>query len=433
MQIEMRYGKKGLTLDLPSDMDVTVLQKRRMRVIEDAPAAVGRALEHPEGSGSLSEETRRRRNACILVCDITRPVPNALVLPPLIKTLMDAGLHADSITVLVATGLHRPNEGDELRELIGDEWVLKTVKVVNHFARNDTDHVDLGKTPGGIPVKLDRRFVEADLRIVTGLVEPHFMAGYSGGRKVIVPGIAHQDTIRALHSARLLTRDGVANCVLDGNPVHEEQMNTVRMVGRCFAVNTVIDEDRKLSFVNFGPIEESHKAAVAFAKPYFEVPVERRFGTVVTSAAGYPLDQNYYQTVKGMVGVIGMVEADSDIFVVSECAEGLGTPEYAEAQARLIHMGVDDFLSEALEREYALIDEWESVMQTKAMRTARIHLFSECLTKEEKMLTGVRTVDMLSSAIAGCVKRKRDKRVAVVPEGPYVIPACCPQDRAGTR
>jgi len=179
-----------------------------------------------------------------------------------------------------------------------------------------------------------------------------------------------------------------------------------------------------LSFVNFGAVEESHRAAVAFARPYFEVPLDRGFRTVVTSAAGYPLDQNYYQTVKGMVAVIGMVEPDSDIFVVSECAGGLGTPEYAESQARLVHMGVDGFLSDALGREYALIDEWETVMQTKAMRTARIHLFSECLTKEERMLTGVQTVDVLSKAIAECVEGKQDKRVAVVPEGPYVIPVC---------
>jgi nickel-dependent lactate racemase len=196
------------------------------------------------------------------------------------------------------------------------------------------------------------------------------------------------------------------------------------MLGKCLAVNTVIDEDRMLSFVNFGAIEESHEAAVTFARPYFQVPVDRRFRTVVTSAAGYPLDQNYYQTVKGMVGVMGMVEPASDIFVVSECAGGLGTPDFAESQARLVHMGVDGFLEDAMRREYALVDEWETVMQTKAMGTARIHLFSECLTKEELMLTGVHTVDVLSKAIVECVEGKQDKRVAVVPEGPYVIPAC---------
>jgi len=424
MQIAMKYGRKGLTLDLPDDMDVTVIHGRKMPVAQDPLGAMQAALSRPAGCRSLGDEARGCKSTCILICDITRPVPNHLVLPPVIEALIDAGVRPDSVTVLVATGLHRPNEGEELRELIGNDRVLKTVRVVNHFARNDDDHVHLGTTAGGLPVRLDRRFVEAELRIVIGLVEPHFMAGYSGGRKVIVPGISHRDTIRALHSTRLLTRDGVANCMLDGNPVHEEQLRVVRMLGRCFAVNTVIDEDRNLSFVNFGTIEESHAAAVDFARPYFEIPLERRFGTVITSSAGYPLDENYYQTVKGMVGVLEMIEPESDIFIVSECSGGLGTPEYAEAQARLVDMGVDRFLEEASQREYASVDEGETVMLTTAMRTARIHLFSECLTVKERGLTGVRTVDSLTGAIRGCVERKRDRRVAVIPGGPYVIPAC---------
>jgi len=424
LRILMSYGRTGLTLDLPDDMDVTVLHKQRMPVIREPLAAVRAALSHPAGSRTLSEEAKGCRSACILVCDITRPVPNSLVLPPVVETLIDAGIQPDSIILLVATGLHRPNDGEELARLIGSEKVLETVRVFNHYARNDDDHVYLGTTEAGLPIRLDRRFVEAELRIAIGLVEPHFMAGYSGGRKVVVPGIAHSDTIRALHSTRLLTSENVANCVLEGNPVHSEQLAMVRMIGKCFSVNTVIDEGRNLSLVNFGALEESHTAAVGFARPYFEIPLERRFRTVITSGAGYPLDQNYYQTVKGMVGVVGMVEPDSDIFIVSECSAGLGTPEFAVAQARLVDMGVDRFLHDASQREYASIDEWETVMQTKAMRTARIHLFSECLTEREKVLTGVRTVDSLAEAVRECVEQKEDRKVAVIPEGPYVIPVC---------
>ncbi len=424
MQVAMKYGRKGLTLDLPDDMDVTVIRGKKMPVAQDPLGAVQAALSRPTGSRTLPEEARGCKSACILVCDITRPVPNHLVLPPVVETLVDAGVRPDSITVLVATGLHRPNEGEELRELIGSEWVLKTVKVVNHIAKNDGDHVYVGKTLRGLSIRLDRRFVEAEMRIVIGLVEPHFMAGYSGGRKVVLPGIAHRDTIRALHSTRLLNCDGVANCMLEGNPVHEEQLQAVRMLGKCFAVNTVIDGDRNLSFVNFGTIEESHAAAVDFAGPYFDIPLERRFRTVVTSGAGYPLDQNYYQTVKGMVGVVEMIEPQSDIFIVSECSGGLGTPEFAEAQARLVNVGIDRFLEDASRREYASVDEWETVMLTKAMRTARIHLFSECLTERERGLTGVRIVDSLTGAIRECVERKQDRRLAVVPQGPYVIPVC---------
>lgn len=431
MRVVMKYGKRGFPLDLPDDLEVTIIQKKVMPILKDPEGAVRSAFSQPVGCKQLIEEAKGCKSICILICDNTRPVPNSIVLPVLIQELIKAGVKPASITVVVATGLHGPNEGDELRELVGSDWVLKTVQVVNHFARNDGDHVYLGNTSRGMPVKLDRRFVNADLRVVIGLVEPHFMAGYSGGRKVIIPGIAHHETIRVLHSTRMLEHEKVANCVLDGNPLHEEQLAVVRMVGGSLAINTVIDEDRNLSFVNFGSIEESHLAATSFARPYFEIPVNRRFNTVVTSAAGYPLDRNYYQTVKGMVGVSDILEKGCNLFIVSECSEGLGTQEYAESQAKLINMGMDRFLKETSQKKYASIDEWESVMQVKTMKTGTIHLYSECLSKDERALTGINMIESLSEAIEKSVKEKNDKHVAVIPEGPYVIPVYRPDNKSG--
>ena len=203
MIVDLLYGKSGLPVRFGDDVDVTVIAKPPMPVLDDPDAAVGRALLEPVGSPPLADLAEGKRSACILICDITRPVPNRLFLRPMIETLLAAGIDAADITVLVATGLHRPNLGDELAEVVGDPWVLGQVAVVNHHAEADEAHVDFGETPTrGTPVKLDRRFVEADLRIATGLVEPHFMAGYSGGRKVVAPGIAHADTIRTFHSAR---------------------------------------------------------------------------------------------------------------------------------------------------------------------------------------------------------------------------------------
>ena len=204
MKYLMNYGRTGLSLELPDHWNVTVIRKKPMPVLPDPVAAMARALKEPVGSKTLMEEAKGCSKVCILICDVTRPVPNGLILPAVIRELLETGLSPEQITVMVATGLHRPNEGDELREVVGDDWVFNTVKIVNHFARNDADHVSLGFTSRGTPIKLDRRFVEADLRIVTGLVEPHFMAGYSGGRKVIVPGVAHQETITRLHTATFL-------------------------------------------------------------------------------------------------------------------------------------------------------------------------------------------------------------------------------------
>jgi nickel-dependent lactate racemase len=428
MHVVMRYGRKGLSIDLPDGLHVDVIRKGTMPVLKEPAEAVRSALSHPSGGKSLKEVVQGRRGICILICDNTRPVPHAIVLPVLIGELIDAGARPDSITILVATGLHRPNEGEELRELIGSDRVLQTVKVVNHFAGNDEDHVLLGTTPFGTPVKLDRRFVSAGVRIAVGLVEPHFMAGYSGGRKLIAPGIAHQDTIRVLHSTRMLNDERIANCVLDGNPLHEEQLRIVEMAGgAALALNTVIDEDRNLSFVNFGEIKQSHLDAVSFARPYFEIPVPRKYKTVITSAAGYPLDRNYYQTVKGMIGAAGILAPGGDLFIVSECSEGLGTAEYAESQRRLINAGIDGFLEETSQKQYASIDEWEAVMQVKAMKAGTIHLYSEGLTAEEHALTGVQRIRSLEEAVERSVGAKNDTRVAVIPEGPYVIPVYRPE------
>ena len=426
MNINMKYGKTGLSLDLPGDIDVTLIQKKAMPVLKDPEGAVKAVFANPVNCKTLGEEAKGCRSCCILICDITRPVPNGLILPHLIKELTEAGMAADSITVLVATGLHRPNEGDELRELVGSDWVLDTVTVANHFARLDDDHEYLGTTSGGIEARLDRRFIQADLRIAVGLVEPHFMAGYSGGRKVVVPGIAHEKTIRAFHCARVLEDRMTANCIIEGNPLHAVQMEVMQMVGRCLAVNTVIDEDRRISFVNFGEIEESHLEAVSFVRPYAEISLKTRFKTVLTSSGGYPLDKTYYQTVKGMVSALDILEPGGDIIIVSECSEGIGSPDYAEAQMCLNDGGPDRFLHGILEKKYAAIDEWQTEMQVKAMKRGNIFLYSSGLTKEQQALTGVTVIESPLSAVLESVKAQGHRRVAVIPEGPYVIPLFVP-------
>jgi nickel-dependent lactate racemase len=353
-------------------------------------------------------------------------VPNGLLLPPIVRTLVDGGMAPDAIRVLVATGLHRPNEGSELEELVGDAWVLSSVRVENHFARNDHDHVLLGATRSGTVVRLDRRFVEADLKLVTGLVEPHFMAGYSGGRKVIAPGIAHSETITTFHNARFMSHPRADNCMLEGNPLHREQLEIVGMLGKVLAVNTVIDEHRRLSFVNYGDVVESHLRAVEYIERYARVPVPRRFNTVVTSAAGYPLDKTYYQTVKGMVGPVDILEPGGNLIVVSECSEGIGSPEYVEAQRRLIEQGVDGFYAGIARKSHADVDEWQTQMQLKPMRAGSVHLFAGGLDAGQRGLTGVDVIDDVQQTIERCVARSGDASLAVIPEGPYVVPVYQP-------
>ena len=418
MNVRLLYGRGELEVRLPAGCEPTVVEKPAMPVIEDPAAAVAAALD----GGGLAEAATGARSACLLICDITRPVPNRLLLRPLVERLESAGVPRDAITVLVATGLHRPNLGDELAEVVGDPWVLEHVPVVNHYARNDDDHVDLGRTRRGTPIRLDRRFVEADVRIATGLVEPHFMAGYSGGRKVIAPGIAHAETITTFHNHRFMSDPCAENCVLDGNPLHREQLEILERIGGALALNTVIDDQRRLAFVNFGECRQSHLDAVAFVRRFAEVPLPHRFATVVTSAAGYPLDKTYYQTVKGMVGALGALEDGGDLIVASECSEGLGSAEYRDAQRRLVAAGPDAFLSGIAGKAHADIDEWQTQMQTRSLARGRVSLFAGGLSSSDRALTGVGSVASVERAVAESMERHRDPRVAVIPEGPYVIP-----------
>jgi nickel-dependent lactate racemase len=425
--IDLLYGRGSIAISPPPGCVPTVVRKEAMPALAEPLAAVERALLAPVGSPPLKELARGKRSACILICDITRPVPNRAFLPAVIRALLEAGVPRAGITVLVATGLHRPNEGEELAELVGDPWVLGAVTVQNHDATCEADHVLVGQTPRrGTVVRLDRRLVEAEIKIATGLVEPHFMAGWSGGRKVIAPGVAHAETITTFHNAAFMAHPCAANCVLDGNPLHEEQLAIVEMLGGALALNTVIDDERRLAFVNFGEIVQSHLQSVAFAKRYAQVPVQRRFHTVVASAAGHPLDQTYYQTVKGMVGPIDILEPGGDLIVASACSEGLGSKHYVEAQRRLVQLGSAGFASSIAGKDHADIDEWQTQMQLKPMRLGRVRLYTDGLDDVDAALTGVERVHNLTAAIADSMARHRDPHVAFVPEGPYVVPIHAP-------
>jgi nickel-dependent lactate racemase len=422
-RIDLLYGKGHLPVSLPAHVRPTVIRKGAMLKLPDPHAAVAAALAQPIGCAPLGELARGKRSACILICDITRPVPNHLFLRPMIETMVRAGIPLDAITVLVATGLHRPNEGEELAEVVGDRWVLAEVRVENHFARDEAMHLDLGRTATrGTPIRLDRRFVEADLRIATGLVEPHFMAGWSGGRKVIAPGVAHHETIRTFHSARFMGDPLAVQCNLIGNPLHEEQLEIVRRLGDCYALNTIIDEDRDLVHVTFGEIIASHMAAVDFVTTSCRIGMGRRYKTIVTSSAGHPLDKTYYQTVKGMVTPLDILEPGGTLIIASSCSEGFGSPEFRDAQAKLVSLGADRFLATLTAKSLAEIDEWQTQMQMKAMRLGRVELYTTGLDDEERRITGVALTTNIDQALHQAVARHDDPDVAFIPEGPYVVP-----------
>ncbi len=424
---ELLVGRSTVRVSVPAPAHVDILRKPTLAPLASPSQAVAAALDRPVASAPLRALAAGARHACIVVCDITRPVPNGALLRPIIERLEDGGIAPGAITVLVATGLHRPNLGDELRSVIGDDWVLERVRVVNHDARAADELIDLGVTPGrSTPVVLNRAFVEADVRIVTGLVEPHFMAGYSGGRKVVAPGVAGERTIRTFHADRFMGDPLASSCNLVSNPLHEEQLAIVAMVGFVFGVNTVIDERRDLAFVNAGEVVASHDEAVAFARTCSELACSAPYDLIVTGAAGHPLDATYYQTVKAMVTPLEVLAPGGDLVVVSSCSEGLGSPDFRESQRRLLERGTDAFVDELRAKALASVDEWQTQMLLRATRLGAVHLTTTGLDDEALALTGVLPCSDVQAFVEAYVRDRPAARVALIPEGPYVVPRLRP-------
>jgi len=240
---------------------------------------------------------------------------------------------------------------------------------------------------------------------------------------VIAPGVAHHETIRTFHSARFMEHPLATSCVLDGNPLHDTQLEIVQMLtGPVLSLNTVLDEHRNLVYAAFGDVIESHLQAVEFARASCELNVGRKYKTILTSSAGYPLDKTYYQTVKGMVTPLSILEDGGDLIIVSECSEGFGSEEFCEAQKRLVELGPAGFLESIAEKSLADVDEWQTEMQLKPMRVGRIKLFAPKLGDDPSALTGVEPVTDLADSIAESMQRQSDNDIAVIPEGPYVVP-----------
>ena len=420
--IKLLYGKNGLLLNIENNWKPNIIRKPIMPIIENIPKKIEEIFSKPINSKSLYEICKNSKSACILVCDITRPVPNDLFIEYMIKDMNKAGIELKNIIIIIATGLHRPAPEKEIKEIIKSKWVLSNIKIVNHYARDASMHKKIGVTSKGNVIKLDKRFLESDVKIATGLVEPHFMAGYSGGRKVIAPGIAHAETITTFHSARYMENKFSTSCNLISNPLHEDQLEIVKMIGNVYAVNCVIDENRKLSYINFGEIISSHLKAVNFISSYAKVKCSKEFSTIITTAAGAPLDSNFYQTVKGMVTPLGILKEGGDLIIAADCSEGLGSDEFIASQKNLLNIGADKFLEQILNKDHAEIDEWQTEMEVKSLRKGNIYLYSEGLSDIDKKLTGVNITNNIANTINKSIEKHKDYNIAIIPEGPYVIP-----------
>ncbi len=420
MRLTLDYHKTGLEVEIPDQHFAAVLNMRETPPLADPVAATGEALRRPVAATPLETLSRGRRNACVVVSDITRPVPHGVILPPILTCLERGGIGPEDITLLVATGLHAPMDEDQLRETL-TEAVVDRYAVVNHVARNSEEQAYLGVTTTGIPIHVDRRYVESDLKVLTGLIEPHFMAGYSGGRKLVAPGLVGVETIRHLHGPGILEHPLATAGVLDGNPLHEAALEIARRAGTDFILNVAMDEERRITGVFAGELDQAHRHGVRHVDGMVVSTVEEPVDIVVTSAAGYPLDTTFYQAVKGMVGVLDILKEGGSIVIAAGCADGIGSAEFEGLLRQTTD--IDAFIEWIQQPDVFTIDQWEIEELVKALKKGRVYLHTDGLREDEIRDCLVEPVSSVEDGIARALKHHGAKAtIAVVPRGPYVIP-----------
>ena len=421
MKVNFAFGRTGLTLELPEGFDYRVLEARSAVPLDDPASAIAQALDAPTGRPPLIEMARGKRTAAISVCDITRPAPNREILPPVLARLEAGGIPREGITILIATGLHRPATEAEIREICGEETADR-YRVLNHRARELAEHRSLGKTASGTPVHIDDRFISADLHITLGFIEPHLMLGYSGGRKLIAPGLAAQETIKVLHSPRFMRDRRAAEGSIDDNPLHRELLEIARMARHDFLVDVALGRGtprRPIAAVFAGDPEAAHRQGVEFVSRVMLETLDQPVDAVITTAAGYPLDLTLYQALKGVTAASHIVKPGGKILLLAACQEGVGGPEFA----RMVNEGLSDqeFMKK-IEGAPVTVDQWQ--LEKLALVTARADVLyyvpglpseyypvlwgKACASAEEAL--GKLTTSLKSGA-----------RIAVIPEGPYVL------------
>ncbi len=354
-----------------------------------------------------------------MICDITRPVPNQMILTPMLATLEAAGIPRDKITILIATGLHRPNVGEELVEMVGAE-IAARYRIENHHGQVINEHTFLGTSPRGVPMWIDSRYVRADLKITTGLIEPHLMAGFSGGRKLICPGIAALETVKVWHGPDFLEHPKADCGILDGNPVHEENTWIGRRAGCDFIVNVVIDSERRpLAFVA-GDMEEAFLKGVDFVRRVVVDTVSEPVDIVVTSSAGYPLDTTFYQAVKGLTGALPIVKQGGTIILAAGLSEGIGSPEFQRLFSE--NTSLESFVERILGKEYFVLDQWQLEELAKVRRKAKVKVVSHGLPAATIDSLFVESAPSVEQAVADSLAEYgADAKIAVIAKGPYVL------------
>jgi nickel-dependent lactate racemase len=417
-RIELAYGRRGLCVELGAQADV--IEPRYVAGVPDEVAAIRAGLRSPSSGPPLKDVVPRGASVGISVCDVTRPFPGRRVLPVLLDELQACGV--GSVTVFIATGTHRACTSEELRQMLG-EAVLASCEIVQHDAFDASRHTRVGTVLGTTtPALVESRFVDQAVRITTGFIEPHFFAGFSGGPKMVAPGLAAIETVLDLHSATRIGDPHATWGITRGNPVHDAVRAIASQVGVAFNLDVTLNRDHQITNVFAGDLFASHAAGCAFARETAMAGVPTAYDVVLTTNSGYPLDQNLYQSVKGMSAAAQIVRRGGSIVIASECSDGL--PAHG-GYRDLLRTGRDPemFLAQLSTPGFAVHDQWQVQVQAQIQRKARVYVRADGLAPEQLREAWFEPAD----DVVRCVESRLaaagpGARLAVLPQGPQTIP-----------
>ena len=417
-RVTLAYGKTGLEVELPGDR-TTVIEPKYLAGLADEPAALRQAMRRPHASEPLRQRVPADARVAIVVCDVTRATPTRRILPVILSEID----HVDParVTIFIATGTHRGNTPEELDRMLGPE-IARSYRVVNHDAFDLGRHRYLGDTTSGGPIWVDAEFLDHDFKILTGFIEPHLFAGFSGGPKMVAPGLAAIETVLHLHGAPMIAHPNAIWGITYGNPMHDAIREISTVVKPDFTLDVTLNKDHEITEVFAGELFTAHKLGCAFVKDTAMQPVERPYEVVVTTNSGFPLDLNLYQAVKGMSAANQIVADGGAIVAAAECSDGL--PEFGNYKDILkLGNSPDSLLSLITSDGFHMHDQWQVQVQAQIQRRARVLLHTDGLTDEQIRQAHLqRCEDVAETVERLAYEAGPDARIAVLPQGPQTIP-----------
>jgi nickel-dependent lactate racemase len=418
MRIRLDYGAGGLFADFPGQQ-VTVIEPLYVPGAQDAGHTLTKAIQSPLGTRPLRELVKPGQKIGISVCDITRAQPRQSMIEALVSEI--PGVRLEDITIFIATGTHRANTPDEIERMLGREFA-RGCRIVCHNARENGSLVHAGDTSTGVRVLLNRDWAGCDFKITTGFVEPHFFAGFSGGPKMVAPGLAGLETVMVLHDAARIGHPKATFGITHGNPIHDDVREISRMTGVDFALDVTLNRDQQITEAFAGDLFQEHAVACETARKNAMRAVDKPFDIVVTTNSGYPLDQNLYQAVKGMCAAAKIVKHGGAIICAAECRDGIPNHgAYGEILAS--RSSPKELLDMITAPGYARADQWQVQIQALIQLKAKVLLKAGCLSDDQIRAAHFEPIHDVSAAVDRAMRDAGPQAtICVLPHGPQTIP-----------